>query len=193
MFFSDTGAFVNNSPKQLWRYTPSLRRGHWLRKSTPATRPAAQGGKSRTFWPKNGGFLMWILDCWRVDNYSRYMYIYVRVFSVAYSIQSLKKSDPDIWKEHISNQFFFRWSVQRVGMSTTLDASSTKIKPTASPNESSALKLNYLQVSEKKTIQNYQWSSISDLLQQDSRVIWKISLFLSLSLSIAISQSLARG
>jgi len=35
-------------------------------------------------------------------------------------------------------------------MSTTLDASSTKIKPTASPNESSALKLNYLQVSEKK-------------------------------------------
>ena len=109
--FSDTGAFVNNSPKQLWRYTPSLRRGHWLRKSTPATRPAAQGGKSRTFWPKNGGFLMWILDCWRVDNYSRYIYIYiyiyVRVFSVAYSIQSLKKSDPDIWKEHISNQFFF--------------------------------------------------------------------------------------
>ena len=79
MFFSDTGAFVNNSPKQLWRYTPSLRRGHWLRKSTPATRPAAQGGKSRTFWPKNGGFLMWILDCWRVDNYSRYIYIYMCV------------------------------------------------------------------------------------------------------------------
>ena len=77
----------------------------------------------------------------------------------------------------------FRWSVQRVGMSTTLDASSTKIKPTASHNESSALKLNYLQVS-KKTIQNYQWSSISDLLQQDSRVIWKISLFLSLSLPL---------
>ena len=151
MFFSDTGAFVNNSPKQLWRYTPSLRRGHWLRKSTPATRPAAQGGKSRTFWPKNGGFLMWILDCWRVDNYSRYIYIYMCVCFQLLIVYRVWKSQILIYgRNTYPTSFFFRWSVQRVGMSTTLDASSTKIKPTASPNESSALKLNYLQVSEKK-------------------------------------------
>ena len=105
----------------------------------------------------------------------------VCVFSVAYTEFEKVRS----WYmegTHIQ-PVLFRWSVQRVGMSTTLDASSTKIKPTASHNESSALKLNYLQVS-KKTIQNYQWSSISDLLQQDSRVIWKISLFLSLSLPL---------
>ena len=105
----------------------------------------------------------------------------VCVFSVAYTEFEKVRS----WYmegTHIQ-PVLFRWSVQRVGMSTTLDASSTKIKPTASHNESSVLKLNYLQVS-KKTIQNYQWSSISDLLQQDSRVIWKISLFLSLSLPL---------